>query len=32
TDENGNQLSNGIYFYKLTNGNESITRKMLLLH
>jgi hypothetical protein len=31
TDENGRQLSNGIYFYKLTGDEKSLTKKMLLL-
>ena len=30
-DENGNQLTNGIYLYKLYAGRKSITKKMLLL-
>ena len=31
TDENGNQLSNGIYFYKLTSGEKTAFKKMILL-
>ena len=30
-DENGNQLSNGIYFYKLTSGEKTALKKMILL-
>ena len=30
-DENGKQVPNGIYFYKLSNGKEEIVRKMVLL-
>ena len=31
TDENGNQVPSGVYFYKLNTGEESVTKKMLLL-
>ncbi|MDP8242389.1 MAG: T9SS type A sorting domain-containing protein [Candidatus Celaenobacter antarcticus] len=31
TDENGNQLSNGIYFYKLKSGEKTAFKKMILL-
>ena len=31
TDENGKKLTNGIYFYKLTAGNNSITKKLLII-
>jgi len=31
TDENGNQLSNGIYFYKLNSGEKTSFKKMILL-
>lgn len=31
TDNFGNQVSSGIYFYKLNSANQSQTRKMLLL-
>jgi hypothetical protein len=30
-DENGNQVPNGIYLYKLSNGENEIVRKMILL-
>jgi len=30
-DENGTQLSNGIYFYKLTAGASSVVKKMLMV-
>ena len=30
-DENGKQLPDGIYFYKLTGGEKSLTKKMILL-
>ncbi|MCK4338556.1 MAG: immune inhibitor A, partial [Candidatus Cloacimonetes bacterium] len=30
-DENGKQLSNGIYFYKMYVGKKSVVKKMLLL-
>ncbi|MDO9577159.1 MAG: FlgD immunoglobulin-like domain containing protein [Candidatus Cloacimonadales bacterium] len=31
TDESGKKVSNGIYFYKLTSGDYSETRKALML-
>ena len=31
TDESGKSVSNGIYFYKLINNKESLTKKMLLM-
>jgi flagellar hook assembly protein FlgD len=31
-DENGNSLSNGVYFYKMNTENSSIIKKMILLH
>lgn len=31
-DENGNSLSNGVYFYKMDTENSSIIKKMILLH
>jgi len=30
-DENGKSLSDGIYFYKLTSGEKSLTKKMILI-
>ena len=30
-DENGEPVSTGVYFYRLTTGEESFTRKMMLL-
>ncbi|NIR48399.1 T9SS type A sorting domain-containing protein, partial [candidate division KSB1 bacterium] len=30
-DESGRLLSSGLYFFKLTSGNQSLTRKMILL-
>lgn len=30
-DNNNKQVSSGVYFYKLKNGNKSISKKMLLL-
>ncbi len=30
-DKNNNNLSSGIYFYKLTNGSKTITNKMILM-
>jgi len=31
TDDSGRELVSGVYFYKLDTGNESFTRKMVLL-
>ncbi|KQC08072.1 MAG: hypothetical protein APR54_00530 [Candidatus Cloacimonas sp. SDB] len=31
TDTNGNQLSSGVYFYKITAGNSTFAGKMLML-
>lgn len=31
TDENGKSVSSGVYFYKLNSGDQSLTRKMILL-
>ncbi len=31
TDDNGNQVSSGIYFYKLNTGNQTLVRKMALM-
>ena len=31
-DENGKQLSNGIYFYKVISGKKSAIKKMVLMH
>ncbi len=31
TDEDGNKVSTGVYFYKLEYGNNAVTRKMLIL-
>ncbi len=31
TDENGKKVSNGAYFYKLSYGDNSVTKKMILL-
>ncbi|HER43764.1 MAG TPA: T9SS type A sorting domain-containing protein, partial [Candidatus Eisenbacteria bacterium] len=30
-DEQGNVVSSGVYFYRLTSGDHSLTRKMVLL-
>jgi flagellar hook assembly protein FlgD len=30
-DENNMQVASGIYFYKLTIGNQTITKKLILL-
>lgn len=29
-DDNGNNVSSGLYFYRLSSGNDTVTRKMLL--
>jgi flagellar hook assembly protein FlgD len=31
TDELGYQVSSGVYFYRLSNGNETSQRKMVLM-
>jgi PKD repeat protein len=31
TNENGQALSSGVYFYRVTAGDESVTKKMMLL-
>ena len=31
SDNSGNRLSNGIYFYKLTTGASSVVKKMLMV-
>ena len=31
TDENNDRVATGVYFYKLTAGESSLTRKMLLV-
>ncbi len=31
TDDNGNQLTSGVYLYKITSGEQTITQKMMLL-
>jgi len=31
TDENGNKVSPGVYFYKLSYGDNSLTKKMILV-
>jgi len=31
TDENGKQLPNGIYFYKLSTKDKTIVKKMIIL-
>jgi len=30
-DARGNQVSTGVYFYRLTAGNRTLTKKMVLL-
>ncbi len=32
TDENGQMVSSGIYYYQLKSGNEDVVKKMILLH